>query len=119
MNNITYKKTFWMNFVLTIVFTLGCIFFLKTGYVEARPSEKILNLILFLVPSVTAIALYKNDKKLLLKLAFALNILISIMLWLFLLRAIQQRSLDGIIIMLVFSAPFLINVAQLNKIRKS
>lgn len=119
MTNIIYKRLFLMNFILSLFFLLGCLLFLKTGYVEARPSEKILNLTLFVVPSLTAIALYKNDKKLLCKMTFALNIVISIMLWLFLLKAMQHRSLDGIIIMLAFSAPFLINVIQLNKIRKS
>jgi hypothetical protein len=121
MSTVINKKTFWMNIVLSFFCLLGCLFFffLNIDYVEARPSEKILNLTLLLAPSLTAIALYKNDKKLLCKIAFALNIVISIMLWLFLLKAIQHRSLDGVIIMLAFSAPFLVNVIQLNKIRKS
>lgn len=121
MSNINYKKTFWMNIVLSMFSLLGCVFFffLNIAYIEARLSEKILNLTLLLAPSLTAIALYKNDKKLLYTLAFALNILLSIMLLFFLLRAIQHKSLDSTIIMLIFSAPFLITLFQLDKIRKS
>ncbi len=121
MNKIIYKKTFWMNIVLSVFFLLGMFFFLfiNIDYVEARLSEKAFNVLISLTPILTAITLYKNDTKLLFKLTFILNIVVSVTVILFLIKAFKHQSIDMIIFMLAWLVPFLINVTQLNKIRKS
>ena len=121
MNGVKYKKTFWMNFVLSIFFLLcsALYFFLNIDYVEARLIDKVFNLVLLFVPILTVVTIYKNDTNLLCKIAFSFNIILSITLLALLIRAIGNHSLDTIIIMFVFLTPLLINLKQLNKLRKS
>ena len=120
MSDFLYKRTFWMNLVLSIFFFLcsAFYFFLNIDYVEARLFGKIFNLTLLVTPIFTLITLYKNDTKLVCKLALALNIILSITLIALLIRAFGNYSNDKIIVMFVFATPFLINVKQLNTIRK-
>lgn len=121
LKTIRYKKTFWMNIVLSVFFLLGMFFFLfvNIDYVEARLSEKVFNVLLSLTPILTAISFYKNNTKLLFRMTFVLNIIVSIAIGLFLIKAFKHQSIDMIIFMLVWIVPFLINVIQLNKVRKS
>lgn len=120
MNDVKYKKIFWMNFVLSIFFFLcsAFYFFLNIDYVEASLFGKFFNLTLLATPIFTLITLYKNDTKFLCKIALALNVILSITLIALLIRAIGNHSIDKIIVMLVFLTPFLINVKQLNTLRK-
>ena len=119
MNGVKYKKTFWMNFVLSIFFFLcsAFYFFLNIDYVEARLLDKIFNLTLVVTPLFTLITLYKNDSNLLSNLALALNILLSLTLMGLLIRAIRNHSIETMIGMFLFLMPFLFNVKQLIKIR--
>lgn len=66
----------------------------------------------------TLITLFKKDTKLLCKIAFSLNIMLSITVTVLLIRAIGSHLIDREIVMLIFLTPFLINVKQLNIMRK-
>lgn len=61
---------------------------------------------------------FKKDTKLLCKIAFSLNIMLSITVTVLLIRAIGSHLIDREIVMLIFLTPFLINVKQLNIMRK-
>lgn len=112
------KKTFWMNVTLSILFGLSCLifFFLNIDYVEARPSEKILNLLSFIAPVFTAITFYKGSLQ---KVSLLLNMLVIAGLSLFVLRALYRYPDYGIISELIWAVPYLINVKYLSKIIKN
>jgi len=122
MNNIVYKKTFWMNIGLSLFFTLGLFMFLflNIDYVESRPSEKIMNVFLFIVPILSMITFYKNGQGLLLKLTLILilNIGVLVLVCLFTLRSLYHQSWDSVIFMLILMTPFLFNVKQLIKLQR-
>ena len=115
MGFIEYKKTFWMNVTLSILFGLGCFifFFLNIDYVEARPSEKILNLLSFIAPVSTAITFYENKLK---KVSLLLNMFVIAGLSLLVLRALYRYPDYGVIAELIWAVPYLINVRYLRKV---
>ena len=121
MNDVKYKTIFWMNLVLSIFFMLcsAFYFFVNIDYVEASLFGKIFNLTLLFTPIFTIITIYKNDTNLLCRIAFALNVILSITILVLLIRAIANNSLDKMIVVLLFLTPFIINSIQLNKMRKS
>lgn len=108
-----------MNVGLTMLFALGLFmfFFVNIDYVEARLPEKIMNVVLLIVPILSVITFYKNEQGLLLKLTLILNIGITVMVVLFTLRSLYHQSWDSVIFMLIWMTPFVINVKQLNKLR--
>ena len=112
---IMQKKTFWMNAILAVLATLGCFifFFLNIDYVEARPSEKILNILTLVTPILTMVTLYKGNLQ---KLSVIFNILILFILALFTLRAIYHYPDYSIITGLIWMTPFIINVKQLRQL---
>ena len=120
MNNIIYKKTFWMNIVLSFLFLLGLFmfFFVNIDYVEARLSEKVMNIFLFIVPILSVITFYKNEHGFLLKLTLIMNVVVTVMIGLFTLRSLYHQSWDAIIFMVILMTPFLINVKQLIHLKK-
>ena len=121
MQNITYKKTFWMNVGLFLLFSLGLFmfFFVNIDYVESKPIEKIMNVLLVLVPLLSLVTFYRNDQGLLLKVTLTVNILITLMVSWFLLRSAYHQSWDSVIFMLIWITPFVINVKQLNELKNA
>lgn len=119
MKCFIHNKTLWMNFVLSIFFMLSSAFyfFLNIDYVEASLLGKLYNLTLLLVPGITAFSLYKNNSKLLYKTSFILNIIISIILFLLIIKALTNHRNINAIVTFVFLTPFLINLCQINKIK--
>lgn len=115
MNHIKFKKTFWMNVVLTILAAFGCFmfFFINIDYVEARPSEKILNVLTLVTPILTMVTFYKG---LLQKVSLIFNILLLVTLALFTLRAVYHYPDYSISTGLIWMAPFLINVKKLREL---
>lgn len=113
-----YKKTFWMNVVLSVLFTFGCFifFFFNIDYVEVRPSEKILNVISWITPILTAITLYNGNLQ---KLSLIFNALVLVILSLFTLRAIYHYPEYSVITGLIWMLPFVINVKELKELNLS
>ncbi len=109
-----------MNVAISVLFSTGAIFFffLNIDYVEARLTEKVFNIIVVLTPILTAVTLYKNDSSKLCKTTFFSNIIVLIAYSLWILRVIHRGELDAIITLVLFTAPFVINIAQLNSLLK-
>jgi uncharacterized membrane protein YccF (DUF307 family) len=118
-HQIKNKKTFWMNLALSLFATFGAFMFflVNIDYVEARPSEKVFNLLFWTTPVLTMVTLYRDDRNILLKLSLALNLIYFLFFGYYALRLIYIHQYLVTIPMLIFMIPFGINIKQLLKMK--
>ena len=119
MNQIQYKKTFWMNVGLSTFSILAClvyVFFLL-GIEAVNKFEVIFDFFFLVTPISTVITFYKNEKGLINTISLVLNSIVLVIYCLFLIR-LRHNSVDSLLGLLIWSTPFIINVKQLYKLRK-
>ena len=118
MNNIIYKKTFWMNVGLSIFSILGCLYYLifEMGIEVVNKFEVIFDFFFLITPITTVIVFYKNEKGLLNTLSILLNIIVLVIYFLFFWK-LRHESITSLSVMFLWMIPFIINLKQLRELR--
>ena len=119
MNNIIYKKTFWLNVGLSIFSVIGCIFYLffEMGIEVINKFEVIFDFFFLVTPITTVITFYNNGKGLINTVSIVLNIIVLVIYSMFVLR-VGHISIESLSTMFILLIPFVINVKQLYKLRR-
>lgn len=118
MNNITFKKTYWMNVGLSIFSILGCIFYLffQMGLDVINKFEVVFDFFFLVTPITTVIAFYKNGKGLINTFSIVLNIIVLVIYCLFFWN-LRHESISSLSVMFLWMIPFIINLKQLRELR--
>lgn len=118
MNQIQYKKTFWMNVGLSTFAILACLFyvFFLMGIEVVNKFEVIFDFFFLVTPISTVITFYKNEKGLINTISLFLNSIVLVIYCLFIIR-LRHNSADSLLGLLIWSIPFIINVKQLRELR--
>ena len=118
MNNTIYKKTFWMNIVISLLFILGLFmyFFVNVDYVEVTWLDKTIYVVWGCLLTSTITTFYKNDIGTVWKISVLFNLIILLGGLILFTKGLDEEYVGSIptsLLMFIFSGINLKSLYQL------